>query len=40
MAEGDKVNWVGIAIVGTALATVTGLIVKWVWDKYVPKHEA
>jgi len=37
MAEENKINWVAIAIVGTALATVTGLIVKYLWDKYVPK---
>jgi len=37
MAEQTKVNWVAIAIVGTALATVTTLIVKYLWDKYVPK---
>lgn len=40
MPEEKKVNWIAIAIVGTALATVTTLIVKRLWDKYVPKNEA
>ena len=39
MAEEKKVPWIAMIILGSALATVTTLAVKYLWDRYVKKYE-
>ena len=39
MAEEKKVPWVAIVIIGSALATITGLAVKYLWDRLLKKYE-
>lgn len=38
MAEEKKTPWVLIIVAGSALATLTTLIVKHLWDKFIKKE--